>query len=183
MQVYGNKEPLMAEIKRRYNKGIEEIEKDTLKEINEIKSEAVAKITNLREKAELVNDSETKKLHSKIISEEKLEAKKEFEEKREKIIEKVFHHTKHEAEKIAHSDDYIKFVEKSVPKKIIEEGEIFGDSDYYKKRFPELKIKKGITGIQIKTENVLYDLSVDSAIEAKKEQLRDSISKILFENV
>jgi vacuolar-type H+-ATPase subunit E/Vma4 len=123
-------------------------------------------------------DAEVKKTSSMISSSAKLKAKKEFEEKREAIIESVFEKAMKKAKDIAHSEDYIDFVKKNIPD--TKGLSAVGDSDYYSKVFQGIKIDKSIIGVKFESEGIVYDFTLDNMISSKKDILRHEVSKILF---
>lgn len=178
MEIYGNVEALKGAIEKKYSSKIKEVEKETEKQLAEIDKELKKKLELLKARMKTTTDAEVKKTHSMILSSEKLKAKKEFEEKREALIDEVFKKAEKKALKIAHSKEYMDYVKSNVPEK---EGiDAIGDGEYYKKEFPKLKVDKSIVGIKFESEGVIYDFTLNNIIASKKDVLRQEVSKILF---
>lgn len=178
MEVYGNVEALKEAIEKRYSSMIQDIEKDKKKQLTEMLKEVKEKLDLLKARMKTETDAEVKKTTSMTLSAAKLIAKKEFEEKREAIIESVFSGAAKKAKDIAHSKEYIDFVKKGMPD--AKGLSAIGDSDYYKKEFPSLKIDKNLVGLKFESEGVIYDFTLDSIIASKKDILRHEVSKVLF---
>jgi len=178
MEIYGNIEALKSSIEKRYSSEIKKVEEDRKKQVIEIGKELKNQLVLLQSSMKTLINAEVKKAHSMIISEEKLKAKKEFEEKRESLINKVFKEAEKKAKKIAHTKEYLDFVQKNMPK---EEGfSIIGDSDYYNKIFPEIDIDKNLIGIKFESEGLVYDFTLNKIIASKRDVLRHEVSKTLF---
>jgi vacuolar-type H+-ATPase subunit E/Vma4 len=178
MEVFGNVEALKKAIEKKYSSMIKDIEKEKETQLVEIDKELKKKLGLLRSHMKTETDAETKKAGSMILSAAKLQAKKEFEEKREAIIESIFDKAKKKAKDVAHSSEYTDFVKKNMPD--TKGLSVIGDSDYYSKLFPDLKIDKKIIGVKFEAEGVVYDFTLDSIIASKKDILRHEVSKILF---
>lgn len=178
MEVFGNIEALKKAIEKKYASVIKEAEKEKENQLAEIDKELKNELELLRSHMKTGTDAEAKKAGSMILSSAKLQAKKEFEEKREAIIESVFEKTMKKAKDIAHSKEYTDFVKKNLPD--AKGLSAIGDSDYYKKLFPDLKIGKKVLGLKFEAEGVVYDFSLDSIIASKKDILRHEVSKVLF---
>lgn len=183
MEVIGNIGLIKASIERKYDKEIDEIDKETEKEIELLKDEANKKISLQRARIKTYAESESKKAHSKIVSEGRLKAKKEFEEAREGFIKGVFSEALKKAKMIAHSKRYVDFVKERMPEEDgVKEGvKIIGDSEFYKKHFGDVIIDDAIIGVKLMAKDVIYDLSLDGILTSKRELLRHKISKELFE--
>lgn len=181
MQVYGNISSLKKSIERKYSSQIKAIDKETEKEIEKIKRETEKQIALLKTKMKTSAELEAKKIDSKVMSEVTLKAKRDFEKKREELINKVFDKAHAKAKKVAHSKEYIDYVKKKLPE---EEAEAIGDSAYYKKFFPAIKLKidKNIIGLKFSSANIIYDFTLDSILNSEKDNLRHTISKVLFKN-
>jgi len=178
MEVFGNVEALKKAIEKKYASIIKDAEKEKEKQLAEIDRELKGKLELLRSHMKTEIDAETKKAGSMILSAAKLTSKKEFEEKRESMIESVFEKAMKKAKDIAHSKDYTAFVKKNMPG--TKGLSITGDSDYYSKVFPELKVDRNIIGVKFESERLVYDFTLDNIIASKKDILRHEVSKILF---
>jgi len=177
MEVFGNIEALKEAIEKKYTSKIREVEKEKEKQLNEIDKELKKKLNLLDSRMKTASDAEVKKTHSVILSEEKLKAKKEFEEKREELINKVFKEAEKKSKKIVRSKEYIDYVKSNIPKE--KDLKVTG-SDALKKHFPKLKVDKNILGLKFESEGIIYDFTLDNMINSKKDVLRHEISKVLF---
>ena len=74
--------------------------------------------------------------------------------------------------------NYAAYVKKNMPKE--KDFLVIGDSDYYKKFFPKLKVDENIIGLKFESEGLIYDSTLDNMIGAKKDVLRHEVSKVLF---
>lgn len=180
MKVFGNVDSIKKVIKERFEKDIQAANSESDQKIEELKKENKAEIELIKSRSMLATESECKKIYSKITSEEKLKAKNKFEEQREKLINKVFEQADKKAKTFTHSQEYVDFVNKKMPK--ISDFSLIADSDHYKKHFPErdIEIDESIDGIKIKKSNVVYDFTVQSAISLKKDSIRQTINQALF---
>ena len=178
MEVFGNVEALKGAIENKYSLKIKEVEKEREKQLTEIDNELKKKLMLLMSRMKTETDLEVKKTHSMILSEEKLKAKKEFEEKREELIDNVFKEGEKKAKKIAHTQEYVDYVKANIPQG--EDFLIIGDAAYYEKFFPKLKIDKNIVGLKFEAEGIIYDFTLDRIITSKKDTLRHEVSKVLF---
>lgn len=176
MEILGNARSIEDSIRQKYEKDINNVQKELDKNI-ELKRKEFEKQKELKlADISTATDFEVKKEHSKILSEENLKAKREFESAREILIEKVFKEAEKKAAKIAHSKDYIEFVKKRMP----EDCKIIADSDFFKKHFGNIKVDKNIVGVKGQIGNVIYDFSLDGIINSKRDELRHVITKALF---
>lgn len=178
MEIFGNVEALKGAIEKKYLAEIKKIEKEKEKQLAKIDKELNKKLELLKSHMKTITDAAINKTYSMVLSREKIKAKKEFEEKREAIIDAVFKEAEKKAKKIGHSKEYIDYVKRNMPKE--KDFLVIGDSDYYKKFFPKLKVDKNIVGVKFKSEDVIYDFTLDNMISSKKDILRHAISKILF---
>lgn len=176
MEIFGNIEHIKESIKQKYEKDISNIQKELDKTIaakkQEFKKQKEIELANIS----TATDFEVKKEYSKILSEQNLKAKRDFESAREDLIKTVFKEAEEKAIKIAHSKDYIDFVKKRVP----ENCTIIADSDFFKKYFDKIEIDKSIVGIKCKVGNVIYDFSLDGIMKSKRDELRNIVTKVLF---
>jgi len=178
MEIFGNVKGLKGAIEKKYSSEIKKVEKEKEKQLADIDKEVKKKLELLRPRMKTIRDAAVKKRYSMVLSREKLKAKKDFEERREELIEEVFKEAEKKAKKIVQGKEYIDYVKKNMPK-----GKNFlviGDGDYYKKFFPNLKIDKNIVGLKFELEGVIYDFTLDNMVGAKKDILRHATSKVLF---
>lgn len=178
MEIFGNIEALKGAIEKKYTSKINKVSKETEKQLAEVDKELKKKLVLLKSHMKTETDAEVKKTHSMILSSEKLKAKKEFEEERESLINKVFKEAAKKASKVAHSEEYIDYVKANMPGN--EDITIIGDAALYEKHFPGIKIEKGIVGMKFVSESITYDFTLNNIIDSKKDILRQEVSRILF---
>lgn len=176
MEVFGNAKSLMNEIEHRYNKEIAKLDLETERSLAELKKKAEEEIGFWKSKYDLYCEAEAKKRASRIISEEKLKAKKEYEQVREDLINEVLLLAEKQAGTFAHSKSYIDFVKKNIPP--FKEYNVIAGSEKYSQAFPKsnIAVDTSIQGIKIEKDGVVYDFSVSSALQSKREALRRTIS-------
>ncbi len=178
MEVIGNVDMIKGFIEKKYQTEIKQLDKETELEIQRLKEEAKKREALHRSKIKTMTDAESRKAYSKIISEEELKAKRDFEEAREALIGNAFSELGERAKDIAHSKRYLDFVKQKMPKS---DGMIIADSDFYKKYFGDVQVDSSIIGIKFQVDNITYDLSLDGMIESRRDMLRHKVSKSLFD--
>lgn len=178
MEVFGNVEALKKAIESRYSQKVKEAEKEREKQLAETERELKRRLELLRSHMKTATDADAKKAYSMILSKERLIAKKEFEEKRELLIESVFKEADKNAKKIIYSERYVEYIRKNMPTE--ENLTCIGDDEYYKKFFPEMNVKKNLGGIKFESEGIIYDFTLSNLIASKKDILRHEVSKALF---
>jgi vacuolar-type H+-ATPase subunit E/Vma4 len=181
MEVSGNLELLKREIQRSYTEKLDSFEKECMLTFNETKK----KIEEEHDKAllEIKKDlqNEEKNVFKATLSEEKLNAKKEFENKREEVIAQVFAEAEERSREVLLSKEYIDAVKAATKEK--ESVEFIGGFEEYKKSFPAIKIDKKTDGIVVKDIVNVIDFTFSAFAESKKLELRHRISNLLFEDV
>lgn len=177
MEVIGNIELIKKSIQKKYEKEIRVIEKETSKEIEALNAEASKQKALQIAKIKTSRDAESRKVYSKILSEQRLNAKKQFEEAREEYIKEIFSEAFEKAKTIAHSNQYIDFVKSQSPSGSFS---VTADGDFFKKHFKDVKIDKAIIGMKFQADEVSYDLSLDGILTSKRDVLRHSVSQVLF---
>ncbi len=182
MEIYGNIDGLKQAIEKKYADEIKKIEDETSSIIKQLEKESNNKISLKKSRISTLTNAEIRKATSKISSEENLKAKKEFEQKREDVINQVFDMAFKKAVTIAHSRKYIDFLKKNMPNEA-KKYEITADSDFYKEYFPEAKINidNTIIGIKFRVGEITYDFTLDGAIKSQKDILRNKVSKTIFD--
>lgn len=177
MEILGNVNSLKKSIEKDYEKKIRQIEEDAKEKAAEISKNAKKETEELISKMRLDSESEANKAYSLIISEETMNVKKKYEEKREAYINEIFAEAKKQSPAVAKSPLYIKFVKKNAPKGGFD---AVTDNDACKKLFPNARISKGFSGVRFVSDDVTYDFSIEAAIESKKDVLRHTINEKLF---
>lgn len=180
MKIYGDIEALKSSIEKKYGQKIGEVERATDKKIEGMRKEADEKIALKKAHISTLTESEVRKEYSKILSEEELKARNEFEKKRDSMIKKIFGDAKKGAKKKAHNKKYISHLKANMPKG--KGFSVVADSKAaYKTVSDNIKVDKSIAGVKFVSEDLSYDFTLDGAIDAKREQLRHAIIKALFE--
>ena len=177
VKVLGNVNSLKKSIEKSYSDKIKAIDEETKEKVAEINSRAKKEMDEKVAKLKLDTESEVSKTYSRLISEETMEVKKGYEEKREAYINEVFDDAIDQASKIAHSEAYLKLVKSKAP---TGKFDIIADSSYYEKEFPGVKTSKGFHGIKFVSDEVTFDFSIESSIASRRDILRHVINERLF---
>ncbi len=179
MEIYGNIDGLKQSIEKKYAAEIKKVDDEVSSRIKWLEKESNSEIALKKSRIATKTEADIRKATSKIESEENLKAKKEFEQKREEIINQIFDIAFKKVATTAHSKKYIDFLKINTPKNGFS---IIADSTFYKKSFPKtkLEIDNTIIGVKFVVGAVTYDLTLDGAINAQKDILRDKVSKALF---
>ncbi len=181
MQVLGSLEHLKKEIQSNYTGKFQEFKQETGTKFNEEKLDIEEKHKQDIKKAESEQKAEEKKVFRTTFAEEQLNAKKEYEQKREGMINNVFELATEKSKDVLLGNDYIKIIKNFIKSK--GNIEITGNFMDYKTKFPGIKINKKISGIIVKKGNKIFDFTFGNFIESRKLDLRHKVSNILFKNV
>lgn len=179
MEVHGNIEELKKAVAKKYELEINKIKADTEKAIKSVHEEHRTKLDALKDQMKQKAHMEVQKAYAKVLSSEKLAAKKAFEERREHLISQVFEKAQKAALEVAHSDQYKEYVKKHIP---TTEFSVVADSEQYKDLFKDvsMEVDPHIAGVKLQAGNTIIDLTLDGAIASRKEVLRHGVSKVLF---
>jgi len=180
VEVYGNMEYIKSEIEKRFSDYINAVEKEAAARLEMLRKETDERLEVIRAQIQNKADEEAKMARARLVNGQKLNAKRAFEEKREKLINIVLERVRQTALKKVHSKQYLDFVNEQIPEG--EAVESIGDSDYYKRIFPKLTIDNSIVGIKFRTSDITYDLTIDGAIKSKHDKIRDIITCKLFQD-
>ena len=179
MEVYGDVKNLENSIKSRYEEDLKPLKKEADQRIDEIKKATDERLKIMRAQDKIKAEEESKLVYARLVNEEKLKAKREFEETREALVEDVFNEVMKKAGKKAHTKEFLKFIKTSIPK-TKEKISAVGDSDYYSSLFKNLKVDKSMVGVKFEVENLIYNFTFDEMMNSKKEQLREAVITALF---
>ena len=177
MEAKGNIELIKDSIKKKYDKEIEDINQSAKEETKKLEMEAAKKVNEEVDKIKNSSDTESEKAYSRILNEERLKAKAEFEEEREGFIKKVFSEAMDRARDFARKKEYLEFVKSRAPK---ESFQVIAGDAFFKEHFDDVEIDENIRGVKFRSKEVLYDLSLDGIMSSKKDILRHEASRILF---
>ena len=179
MTVEGNLEHLEKEIENSYKEKLEEFQKNSLEEFNLEKKQIDEKHKKALAKARMEAEEEEKKVFKSTLAEEILNAKKEFENKREELINNVFNTASEKANEVLLGKDYLKLAKKTAKGKV----KVTGGFEEYKKEFPDVEVDNRVRGVIVRKDNLIFDFSYDKFVESRRLDLRHKVSNILFENV
>jgi V/A-type H+-transporting ATPase subunit E len=179
---------------------IEQIKKDSQKEINQILKEAKQQATSLIKDAKEEAQQESEQILSKgkqqaesikriLISKANQDSKRELMNAREKIIEECFTKAHHELS-ILKGPKYDKIVKKLIEdgrKKLGGEGLIWVTREAGKKVADQLGLKingyvESAGGVVLKSEDgkVVLDHTFDGILKREKNKMRPMVGQILF---
>jgi hypothetical protein len=175
MELHGNINGLKEAIQKDYDEKIEEINKEKNIKINELKKIFNNELNELENELQQNQELKLKEIKTRVLNEQKLAAKYEFEKAREELIQTVMSEIKQDFSKIMKSKKYLDFAKKSIPANAI----IYGNP-FFKQEFQNLKIEKDLIGLRFEQENIIYDLSLNALFEAKEFSIREKIAGILW---
>ena len=178
MRVFGNVDSLKQEITAVMEGKLKELEKELADFKAETDRDIDRKIETLREQHKTTLAQDLKKEHSQILGEKTLSARKEYEEKREALIDKVFTSVLKKAKETTKSPKYINFVKTQLPSG--RHVQAYGDNSYYKKFFPNMKLDNSIVGLRFSDGEVSYDFTVERMLNVRREELRSLVNAKLL---
>jgi hypothetical protein len=181
MEVLGDINGLKEEIERIYENRFNEFSEEQNKMFEQEKKEINEEHEKEKRKLETEIDNEKRKVFRTVLSKEKINAKREFEMKREELIGRVFDITNERIKDVLLGDDYIGSLKRFIEGK--ERMKIAANYEEYNNHFPNMSINNRQRGIVFTKKNQIFDFSYDSFLESRKLDLRQKISNILFENV
>jgi V/A-type H+-transporting ATPase subunit E len=179
---------------------IEQIKKDSEKEINQILKEAKEQASSIIKVAKKEAEQESEKILSEgkqqgenikriLISKANQDTKRELMNAREKIIEKCFEKAHHELS-ILKGSRYEKIVKKLIEdgrKKLGGEGLLWVTRGVGKKVAEQLGLKivgyvESSGGVVLKSSDsrVILDHTFDGILKREKDKMRPMVGKILF---
>ncbi|MBN2127120.1 MAG: hypothetical protein JW703_01875 [Candidatus Diapherotrites archaeon] len=175
MELHGSINGLKEAIQKDYAEKIEEINREKNAQINELRKKFKEESILLEDELQQNQELKLKELKTRVLNEQKLAAKHEFEKAREEIIQKVMTEIKQDFSKIMKSKEYLEFAKKSIPENAV----VYGNP-FFKNDFQNLKAEKDLMGLRFEKENIIYDLSLDALFEAKEFLIREKIANILW---
>lgn len=178
MKAYGNIDALKKSIQKNYDEKIKEVEERTAEGLKHMEGEARERLEIMRAEAAVQLATEANVAKARTLNEEKLKAKMEFENEREKMINSIFEEIEKRKDKIAAGKEYIDHVKSRLPEG--EKLEAVGGSPAYKSHFKDLKMDRGITGLLFKSEYTIYDFTIEKMVESERDRLRETAIKSLF---
>ena len=178
MQVYGNKEGLNNEIEHKYTIQVKEIFDAAESEVSEIIKEADERAEMIIEQAKTDAEIASREAMQRVLNEEKLNAKRKFEDAREKLILEVINKVKNKSKEISKSKEYLAFLKSNNPNE--KSANVYGSETAYKKIFPKMKIDNSIIGVKIMAEDAVYDFTLENLINSNDEVVRRTITTEMF---
>ena len=178
MKVYGNLELFKERINQDFDKQVDDLHKETGKQETEINDSYKAKIKEFNKEFDQKIEQEANSLKVRVINEEKLKAKVDYEEEREKLINEVFDKATEQLKKAVHTKKYVDYIKAKLPK--LSKMEIIADSDFFKQYFKNVKVDASLTGMKVISGNEIYDFTADSLMDAKKDSFRSEVVSILL---
>ena len=179
MKVLGSVNLLKKEIENTYKKKLNEFEKEQTEEWNKEKIGLMEEHGKNLKKIEAELKNEEKKVFKTALSEEKLNAKKEFENKRENLINSVFEKALEGSRDVLLSKEYTESVKEFIKEK--ENIELAGNYEEYKTDFQGITLDNKLNGLIMKEGNKVFDFTYNTFIDSRRLDLRHKISRLLFE--
>jgi vacuolar-type H+-ATPase subunit E/Vma4 len=178
MELYGSPEGLKREIESKYKKEISKVQDSAETRAREIISDAKKSAEEIIEQAKTDAQVAAREAKQRVLNEEKLKAKKEYEIHREKLIRKVFEKIDAEIPRISKSREYLAFLKRNA----IKNGTIsaLGSRLEYKKIFPKMTLNKTINGVKVFSSEAVYDYTLESMLRTQEENVREIVVKKIF---
>lgn len=177
MKTYGNLKDLKEGLNKIFESKHDELDKyfeDKKKEIQDIYDKRLAEINS--ENEETLSE-ELESIKETYETAKKIEARNDYQAKKEELIAMVVDEIAKDASKIAKSKKYIDFVKKNLPPK----ATIYASSDSFKALIGHpVKVDKKIDGIRAQVDNIVYDFTISSLLSSNNERIKEEISKELF---
>ena len=175
METHGSIEELKKAIEADYAQKINELNKGKTAQIKEIKASAKKELSLLETELEQESEAKAREAGAMVLNEQKLAAKRGFEEAREAMIQEVIETVKGKFPSTMKTKQYADFVKKRTPKGAKAHGNAF-----FKKKFKGLKEEKGVNGLRFEKGSVIFDLSLDALFEAKEPAVREKVIEKLW---
>ncbi len=174
MEVHGNIKGLKKAIKENYDSKIREVNSRKAAQVKEINKSMKQELAVLQAALEQESGSKIREARAMVLNEQKLSAKRMFEDSREQMVQEVMASAKKKFPAVIKSRRYIDFVKKQVPKGVT----VYGNSSL-KKNFRNLKTEN-LSGVRFVRGSVIYDLTLDALFEAKESKIREKIIETLW---
>lgn len=180
MKVYGDLEKIKTNVKEKYKEMLKKEQKNAVEQKKRIKSETEKQKKLFKKKCreKIVQTINAEK--SRILNQKKMDAKKSFEIEREQIINSVLREVEQKAEKILGKKQYYDFVNKNLSTKKFFVRTSLKNTESKIKKALSVKQEKGLKGVIAETDSEVFDFTIPSIMEEKKELLREIIAKELF---
>ncbi|MBR9699533.1 hypothetical protein GOV09_03710 [Candidatus Woesearchaeota archaeon] len=175
MNTAGNLELLREELKKHYQKLLDDFEKEQLELFTKdrLSIDSDHDIALRKKESEMIN--EEKKVYTSTMADEVLHAKKEYEQKREDLLIEAFKQAEERSGQVLKNPEYIERVKRSSG-----EGKVRGTFEEYRGLFPDIQIDTSINGITIEKDTLTLDFTFTRFLEAQKQELRNKIARRLF---
>ncbi len=178
MQVSGNLNGLKKEIEKSYATKLDAFKAEQKEAFEESKKTLLEKHKRSLNRTKMDIEAEEHNVFRTTLSEEKLSAKQEYEQKREELLSDIFDAAQKKAGKAVKSKGYVSLVKKAAAK--IKNASFEGSEKSYEKDFPGIVINDKIQGIIVKSDKEIFDFTYPSFIASERSKLRDMLSKELF---
>lgn len=175
METHGSIEDLKKAIEADYKTKINELNSGKKAQIKEIKAVAKKELALLEAELGQESGAKVQEASAMVLNEQKLAAKRGFEEAREAMIQEVIEEVKKKFPTVMKNKQYTDFVKKRVPKG----ATVYGNA-FFKTQFKGLKVEKDLNGLRFEKGSVIYDLSLNSLFEAKEFAVREKIIEALW---
>ncbi|MBN1156274.1 hypothetical protein JXA85_01535 [Candidatus Woesearchaeota archaeon] len=178
MIIHGSVSRIKKAVEKRYDKLYAEIRKNADRQIDMLRKESNENLSGMRKEHRILLSRERHQLYTKLLNEEKLRLRLKQNDLKERLIRKVLEKVRKDAKAIILTQSYIDFVKSRV------RGEknlsCVGSSESYRKHFQNFRIDRTINGTILEGNGTIFDFTVDSLLESKKDELRYIASRKLF---
>ena len=175
MEAHGSLDALKKAIQADYRKKAREINSHKAAQIKEIRANAALQ-TSLVQK-ELSQDLEARAAEARamVLNEQKLSAKRAFEEAREAMVREVLSEARERFSNVLKSSQYLGFVKRNSPSNAV----VYG-SPFLKKHFRGLKPDTSMNGLKFVKGQVIYDFGLESLLESRESAVRERVISTLW---
>jgi len=175
VEAHGSVEALKKAIAEDYSKKIREINSHKAAQVKEIRANAKLETALVQKSLKQEIESRVSEARAMVLNEQKLSAKRAFEESREAMVQEILSDARKAFPKSLKGTQYKSFVKKNSPGKAVVNG-----SPFFKSQFKGLKPEPGLNGVRFVKGSVIYDLGLDALLEAKQSTVREKIISTLW---
>ncbi|MCB9362374.1 hypothetical protein H6504_02970 [Candidatus Woesearchaeota archaeon] len=176
MITLGNTDGLKKKIQQKYAADLREYNKEIDSQIAQMQTEQEKMLDTLKRRHKADLDQLSENTYAKVKSELTLQAKKDFEQARDALLQEVIAQAKADAKRLTSSKEYKDFVQAKTEGLKITKTE--ADDDSY--GLPHTTVVKGSTGVKVYTAEAVYDLTVENLMELQKDRIRSIVYKAIM---
>jgi len=175
MEVYGSIEGLKKALEEDYRAKLRKVNSRKAAQLKEIRNSLKKHLALVEAELKQEADSKLREANAMVLNEQKLSAKRSFEEAREKMVQAVLSEVRESFPTVMKSKPYLDFVKKNSPKDAV----VFGNP-FFGSHFGKLRVDENLMGVRFVKGSVIYDLSLNALLEAKEFAVREKAIEALW---